>query len=224
MRKLFYLLIIMGILTIGSTAIAWDFSSFNSYSPPQVTPQTQNFASSTSFSYAPTGFGYGGSFATGCGDCFTLDTWTTSSTYTRDGWNGSISTASAGAYVSTIVCNEPPVCGDIDGDGVCDDSDNCEFIPNTNQSDIDDDQIGDVCDQDTPPPVSECDEDDTECLLEEACPCENDWRNHGAYVTCTVKFRNDHKFDQPPLPDLEHIVSEAGCSDCGGSHRGQGCE
>ena len=80
------------------------------------------------------------------------------------------------------------------------------------------------CD-DCPPPPPTCEEDDTACLLEEACPCENDWRNHGAYVTCTVQFRNDNTIQGvPQLPDLEHIVSDAGCSDCGGSHQGQGCD
>ena len=256
MKKLLCCIIILGLLTIGGTALGFSFkyptSSF--YAPT-------GFSQSTSFTYAPTGFGFGGSFASGCGDCYTLDTWSTSSTYTRDGWNGSISTASAGAYVSTIICEEPPVCGDVDDDGVCDESDNCEFVYNPNQADRDDDQIGDECDEcpgdsndvcnNEPPPCDDRDEDricdaddpcpddpentcndpeptcqpdDTACLLDEACPCENDWRNHGAYVTCTVQFRNDHKFDQPSLPDLEHIVSDAGCSDCGGSHQGRGCD
>ena len=39
--------------------------------------------------------------------------------------------------------------GDSDGDGVCDDQDNCDFNPNPNQADNDGDGIGNACD-DTP--------------------------------------------------------------------------
>jgi len=247
MKKLLSLIIVLGLLITVGPAFGFSFEPYT-------------FSRSTSFTYSPFGFGFGDSFASGCGDCLTLDTWSTSSTYTRDGWKGSISTVTAGAYVSTIICEEPPICDDFDQDGVCDESDNCELDYNPNQADRDDDQVGDECDEcpgdpndlcnEPPPPCDDrdgdricdaddpcpddpentcndpepCAEDDTTCLLEEACPCENDWRNHGAYVNCTVQFRNDHKFDNPPLPDLEHIVSDAGCSDCGGSHQGQGCE
>ena len=39
--------------------------------------------------------------------------------------------------------------GDSDGDGICDNQDNCDFIANANQADNDGDGIGNVCD-DTP--------------------------------------------------------------------------
>ncbi|MEM9847681.1 MAG: cadherin-like domain-containing protein, partial [Bacteroidota bacterium] len=37
-------------------------------------------------------------------------------------------------------------CDDLDGDGICDDEDNCPDTPNPDQADIDGDFIGDVCD------------------------------------------------------------------------------
>ena len=41
-----------------------------------------------------------------------------------------------------------PCLGDTDGDGVLDEEDNCRLTPNPNQSDIDGDEIGDICDGD----------------------------------------------------------------------------
>ena len=36
---------------------------------------------------------------------------------------------------------------DLDGDGIRDDADNCPDTPNPDQSDIDNDGVGDVCDK-----------------------------------------------------------------------------
>lgn len=39
-------------------------------------------------------------------------------------------------------------CDDVDGDGVCDDVDNCPLVSNAGQSDVDGDLLGDACDPD----------------------------------------------------------------------------
>jgi hypothetical protein len=55
-------------------------------------------------------------------------------------------------YVSTLEFIPDDPCagqgGDTDGDGVCDDVDNCPDVANPDQSDADGDGIGDVCDSD----------------------------------------------------------------------------
>ena len=56
-------------------------------------------------------------------------------------------------FASTSVLVGNDVCatqgGDSDGDGVCDNEDNCDFTPNPDQADNDSDGIGNLCD-DTP--------------------------------------------------------------------------
>jgi len=47
------------------------------------------------------------------------------------------------------ICIGNDATGDTDGDGICDDVDNCVFIVNPDQADCDDDGEGDVCELDT---------------------------------------------------------------------------
>jgi hypothetical protein len=49
--------------------------------------------------------------------------------------------------------------GDTDGDGVCDDNDNCPNDANPDQRDVDSDTAGDVCDVCPSDPADECDPD-----------------------------------------------------------------
>ncbi|MDM8522467.1 SBBP repeat-containing protein [Desulfococcaceae bacterium HSG8] len=59
-------------------------------------------------------------------------------------WNRELSESEVmGIYNDCIV-----PCNDADGDGVCGDTDNCPDIPNADQTDTDNDNMGDACDED----------------------------------------------------------------------------
>lgn len=83
---------------------------------------------------------------------------------------------------------------DSDGDGVFDDSDLC---PNT--------PTGTVVNAGG-------------CSIAQLCPCESDWQNHGAYVSCVAHAAED--FVGEGLISEEEkdaIIAEAGASSCGGN-------
>jgi hypothetical protein len=116
---------------------------------------------------------------------------------------------------------------DDDGDGFLDTADNCPLIPN-DQRDNDRDGDGDICDTDN-------DNDNVldandQCLSTEAgatvnadgcsiadlCPCANDWKNRGAYVSCVAQTAET--FVAAGLiteAQKDAIVSEAAQSNCG---------
>ena len=92
---------------------------------------------------------------------------------------------------------------DDDNDTVADGSDNCPLDPNTNQADADGDGFGNVCDSDddddgvidgadlcVPTAAGQVVNGDG-CAIAELCPCDNEWKNHGAYVSCTAKTAED---------------------------------
>ena len=104
---------------------------------------------------------------------------------------------------------------DADEDGVCDENDNCVNAANTTQTDTDGDGNGDACDA---CPLDNPDDPDNNgvCGLQEVCPCDADWKNHGEYVVCVV---NDTK-EQVRLGTLSAAergakISAAAASSCG---------
>ena len=81
---------------------------------------------------------------------------------------------------------------DTDGDGIPDDEDNCSETP-----------AGAVVNTEG-------------CAIVQLCPCENVWKNHGAYVRCVAQAAEDFVGDDLITEaEKDAIVSEAGASSCG---------
>lgn len=115
--------------------------------------------------------------------------------------------ASAGlrsALAQSQGCSEPII--DTDGDGVCDELDNCPAVANADQADTDGDGNGDLCDACADSNLSgtvligECDSGvanatlDTGCTMaDEVDACAADARNHGQYVRCVGAKTNGWK-------------------------------
>ena len=107
---------------------------------------------------------------------------------------------------------------DIDGDGVNNEDDECPLdFDNLCNADDDGDGDGipdldDVC-METPAGQAV---DEKGCSIAENCPCENEWKNHGAYVSC-VSTAAENLLDLGYISETEKgaIVSAAGASQCG---------
>ena len=115
-----------------------------------------------------------------------------------------------------------------DWDGLGDACDSCVFNYNPDQEDFDQDGIGDVCDEDVDGdgvvnPNDACLEsspgepvESTGCSIDQICPCENNWKNHGAYVKCTAHTSEDFvEAGLITLEDKDSFVSSAAQSTCG---------
>jgi len=113
-------------------------------------------------------------------------------------------------------------CVDSDGDTICDEVDNCVSTPNTDQADADGDGVGDACDNCpiTPNPDqadSDGDGKGNVCdnPVEEACPCQGEWPNHGQYVSCvahiTQELVKNGTFDETTRSTILTNASQSNC-------------
>jgi hypothetical protein len=121
---------------------------------------------------------------------------------------------------------------DDDNDGILDANDNCRFDANAQQTDSDGDGAGNICDTDDDndgvlDAVDACSNtpagevvagtgDQPGCSIPQLCPCDNNWKNHGGYVSCVAHAAEDF-VDAGLMNEAEKdaIVSEAGQSSCG---------
>ncbi len=121
---------------------------------------------------------------------------------------------------------------DADNDTVPDNMDNCPFDANLDQRDTDGDGAGDVCDLDADgdnvldandacfPTALGAVVDATGCSIAQLCPCDNTWKNHGAYVSCVARAAGAFvKAGRLTNPQKDGIVSAAAASACGKGNR-----
>lgn len=117
---------------------------------------------------------------------------------------------------------------DDDNDGVADADDNCPLSANADQADFDGDGTGNACDLDDDGDgildgADACPETPAGtvvnadgCSIAQLCPCNNPWKNHGAYVSCTA-HASEAFVEAGLITDEEKdaIMSAAGGSSCG---------
>jgi hypothetical protein len=117
---------------------------------------------------------------------------------------------------------------DDDNDGDLDSADNCPLVANPDQANADGDDFGDACDldddndsvndgtDDCPATISGDIVNTDGCAIDQICPCDTPWKNHGAYVNCTSHAAGDFLSNGLISGDeMGAIVSEAAQSICG---------
>jgi hypothetical protein len=117
---------------------------------------------------------------------------------------------------------------DADSDGVCESTDNCPTAANADQGDFDGDGAGDACDDDddgdgVPDGGDACEETPAGavilpdgCSLEQTCPCDGAWKNHGQYVVCVERATKALvKAGAITQAERQATLTTAAKSDCG---------
>lgn len=134
-----------------------------------------------------------------------------------------------GDQINTDEDNMGDACDtDDDNDNHLDEEDNCQYDYNPDQADYDNDSEGDVCDKDDdndeiPDATDQCLStnpgeivNETGCSITDLVPCNNPWKNHGAYVSNVAKTAENF-LTQGLITEeeKERIVSDAANSTCG---------
>lgn len=90
-------------------------------------------------------------------------------------------------------------------------------VSSTALANDDDDCDGVTNDADACPDTAEGDVvDATGCAIAQICPCDDDWKNHGQYVSCVAHATNDFVADGLLTGAEKGVIqSEAGASACG---------
>ncbi|MFW6186237.1 MAG: LamG-like jellyroll fold domain-containing protein, partial [Halobacteriota archaeon] len=117
-----------------------------------------------------------------------------------DEWNDD------GTTGCTYTCQK---CGDYDADGVCDNVDNCIYVPNPDQADNDSDGVGDVCDN---CPNAYNPGQENADLFDEGDACDNCWYKNNPSQSDYDGDCEDLKSD-PEYWDGEKWLQDPHCGD-----------